>query len=339
MNNKRKRYIIYETTLGGLIAEAKTRKETETNEHVLFRYEPKKKEMSNEQAQRQQRESWNSRVHIGMGLTTSEVEQAVNAVLNKAMSDKYRDSIEPEINRRVLDTKIMACVEIANISDGTNRIDRFVDTEYMDVPNNVEYSTDLDEMYKLLDDAKIGCTWQRDGTFVYLEELTASIYPYRVDYIERELPKTVKRMVRKKLTYCLKNGKNIVPDEYLDKGEAGIKEWQEYKSSRNKNNSIEKKIVKQMLRDNKEYMFKCIETITRQIAYVNTDYWVPSLEVDGRFNKTKTQRLVSKLLEGKSNDYIIKLTHEEILSMVKGYWEQILTTANNNVKNFKDEVK
>ena len=157
--------------------------------------------------------------------------------------------------------------------------------------------------------------------------------------MKKDIPKIVKRVVNKNLTYCLKNGKNIVPDEYLDKGKSGIEEWRTLKSSQNKNNSMEKRIIKEALREKKNYMIACIETAMRNIVDVNTSWEVPALSIDGRWNAGKVKKLSTQLFKDKSNQQIIEMSEEDVLAIVKEYWKKLLNDAYKEVSKIECSKK
>ena len=58
---------------------------------------------------------------------------------------------------------------------------------------------------------------------------------------------------------------------------------------------------------------------------------VPLLEIDGRWNKQRTQKLVNQILDNKNQQFYIDITEEEITEKFKKYWMDILMTAYNNI--------
>ena len=143
--------------------------------------------------------------------------------------------------------------------------------------------------------------------------------------------------MRNELTYCIKSDKVIVPEEYLAKGKEGIDEWRQIKQSGNKNNSIEKKMLKQVVADKKKFAYQTMWQILDKIAGTKHDWSVPSLEVDGRYNKTRTGKLVTQILNTRYKQGLIDMSEEDIINKFKDYWKEILMEAYNNID--KMEIK
>ena len=130
-----------------------------------------------------------------------------------------------------------------------------------------------------------------------------------VDDLENKIKNQIKKFIRNNLSYCIKKGEVIVPEEYLNRGKEGIDEWRQLKASNNKSNSMEKKLLKQIYADKKFYQYNTMSQIVDRIA--SSQSWsIPHIEVDGRFNKQRTFKLINQILGDKSRQEIMNM--EEI---------------------------
>lgn len=332
-----KRYVVYEATMGEIL---KTAQECGDDAHSieLYKYTPAKRTMTEAQIDKQARNTWQTKPYIDLSLSSHDVERVAEHELWNAMKSKYRGDLYEEIHKRVFDINMRASVSIESRPSGHSRVDRHVTTSADIYDENVEYAYDMKELTKKLDDVKLDYSFSGNDPddYVYLDELTVVVHRYRIEWMVKEVPKLIKRVIKNNLTYCLKNGKNIVPDEYLDKGEKGVREWQELKRSNNKNNSMEKRMVRDILKSKRNYATDCIHTVTRAIVNPHYNYSIPCLEVEGRWNATKTKKMVSNLFKDKSDSTIMQMSEEDILNMVKAYWKEELQFAIKNVDNVKD---
>ena len=200
------------------------------------------------------------------------------------------------------------------------------------------YSTDIKEFEEKLDKYDVSSYSSGKDMYVHYEHISVSVatYYYRND-LDKRIKKAVNRYMRERLTYCLKKGRLIVSDDYLDKGEKGIKEWQELKSSQNKNNSIEKKLITQTVREKKRFAFSCARATEGKIANVGTSWSIPRLTVDGCWNVGKNEKLVAEIFNTKDKNFMMTIENEEILRKVKSHWKHELEKAINEVDNLKLE--
>lgn len=336
-----KRYVVYENTLKGIFEASSKNADPRTGKTDLYKYEIYH-EMDSVQRQLQNSNQWQSNVNLDIGIYTQDLEKEIEEAVFKVMLSKSKGNVEKEVYDTVMNSKISACVGIVELPEGYSRVDRSVETSFCKAENNdVEYIYNTKEFEDRISKAKLKLHYtfgaDKDKDFIYVENVKVQVYDYRLSRLEETIPKIIKKTIKHNLTYCLKNGVNIVPDEYLDRGKAGINEWRELKSSSNKNNSMEKRLLKQVLRDRKEFAFDCVHTITRTIASGSGSWTVPKLEVDGRYNKTRTMKLVNELLKDKNKQEIMELDNETILSMVKEYWKTMLMEAYQAVDNCKTE--
>ena len=131
----------------------------------------------------------------------------------------------------------------------------------------------------------------------------------------------------------------IVPEEYMNKGKTGVEEWRNIKASNNKNNSIEKKLLKQALRDKKKYTIDCmggvmLRTVFPDNGTIVRDWSLPFMEIDGRFNYSRTRKLVNTILKDKSDQDLIKMSEKEIQELFKDFWKNKLMELYNSVDKY-----
>lgn len=345
-----KRYVVYEATIRELLHEINSKSSLESAEEVsLFTYKPEHKDMSEAQLEKQKHNTWTARQVIDMSLHTRELENMVEKKAYELMLEKNRDDVFEESARDALmETKIHACITLSNRTNGKMRVEKIVkgnidgtEKDFFGNEVSMEYSHDVEELKSLLATAKLDYTYMNSSPddYVYLDELAVVAHGYRIRMMHDDLKAILKRVINKNLTYCLKGGKNIVPDEYLDKGQVGIEEWRTLKRSQNKNNSMEKQMLREELKSRKDYMVASIETATREIANTNQSWAIPALDIEGRWNAGKVKKLSTQLFNGKTDAQIMEMSNEEILNTAKEYWKKILMDAYNNVCKIKDTDK
>ena len=197
-----------------------------------------------------------------------------------------------------------------------------------------EYIDNISEFLELAQDCKYKNTFMGQNEYVLLEKIKLEARQYRFSEMDDIIKKQINKYIKEELTYCLKNDEVIIPQEYIDKGEEGIKEWREIKASKNKNNSIEKKILRQAVNDKKQYAFDTMCRIMATISTIDINWAMPFLDIDGRWNKQRTSKLINSILDSKNPQFYIDITEEEILNKFKEHWKGILTKAIDKV----DEV-
>ena len=146
---------------------------------------------------------------------------------------------------------------------------------------------------------------------------------------------------QKKYTYCVKMGKNIVPDDYIKLGKEGIERWRQEKSNGNKNNSIEKQMLKKIKYQKKQKAFDifndAIAAMTNEKGSRNWELVL--LSVDGRWNTARRLKTINKYILNVSDNELVTMSDEEIEKRCKSYWVAELTQAIERIKNleFKKE--
>lgn len=298
----------------------------------LYSYEIDRSDLSEEQRARQERYHWYTHASNDFRLWDMKLEDMVKDKITNSVLNKYKNSIQTKTLNDILDTEVrfLAKVELKD----KDRINVVPYEEIGDVrESGYEYSDDIKEFEELAKKVTKTASYSGDGEIVYLEKVSADIYVHSFNDLTKTITKAINKYIRNNLTYCLKNGKLIIPDEYIDKGEAGIEEWRQIKSANNKNNSIEKKMLKDIVRNKKVFAHDCMYKVMNATTStaLSTDWTIPRLEIDGRWNKQRTSKLVTKVLGTKDRQKIIEMTEEEIIKKTKEYWKQKLMEAYNNI--------
>ena len=332
MNNNRikETYVACSTTIQGL----KSIGEVDYNGVALYTYENPRDGLTEEQKIIQAQYKWKTNQSGRMRLGRDSLEQIAEGIVDKIVLSKYREDLYSKVLEEMNKTKIYLCASLDYGYDENGKMvgEVFPDT-FTDYTLKDKYSEQeavlihgkVDELEDKLDKIKMRGGYGNDMNKVYLERFRIMYDSYDQRHLE-EIPKIVKRVIAKNLTYCLKGGKNIIPDEYLDKGKAGIEEWQASKRSANKNNSMEKKMLRDCVRAKKESLDTHIHNVTRKMI-MNQDWSFPTLAVNGMYNQAYMRKLVMEFLKDKDNQAIIQLEESTMLEMAKNYWKKQLEEA------------
>lgn len=153
-------------------------------------------------------------------------------------------------------------------------------------------------------------------------------------YGENAVKYFVEKMLKEKYTYCVKMGKNIVPDKYIADGSAGIERWRNEKSSSNKNNSIEKQMIKKIRNQKKQCAYEKFYEVMNKITE-NHDWSIVFLSIDGHWNKARTIKTINKFILNGGDDELLTITDEEIEKRCKSYWVYTLEQVVEKVKKME----
>ena len=272
MGEKPKAYVLYKSTLKDVNEISK--KSGNSWEFEIYTKKIDTGNLSEEQEQKQMRESWLREINCSVRIYNDNLYTQVERIAYKLLEDGCKENIEDE-------------------KEFDKTIKGYTRKSY------------------------------RDNENIYLENIRYTAYTGHFDDLENKIKKQIKKFIRNNLSYCIKKGKIIIPEEYLNKGKEGIKEWRQLKASNNKSNSIEKKLLKQIYADKKLYQYNTMSQIEDKIA--QSQSWVmPHIEVDGRFNKQRTFKLINQILGDKSKREIMNMEEEEIVKAFKEYWKEIL---------------
>ena len=316
MGEKPKAYVLYKSTLKDVNEISK--KSGNSWEFEIYTKKIDTGNLSEEQEQKQMRESWLREINCSVRIYNDNLYTQVERIAYKLLEDGCKENIEEKVLDGVLDTELRAVFYYRGNNDSSGASWELGEE---DADKDFEYVEDEKEFDKTIK----GYTRKsyRDNENIYLENIRYTAYTGHFDDLENKIKKQIKKFIRNNLSYCIKKGKIIIPEEYLNKGKEGIKEWRQLKASNNKSNSIEKKLLKQIYADKKFYQYNTMSQIVDKIA--QSQNWVmPHIEVDGRFNKQRTFKLINQILGDKSKREIMNMEEEEIVKAFKEYWKEIL---------------
>lgn len=329
-NQKEKKYLLYKTTVGELL---KLAKETDMDippydKREIASYARTKAFTGRQKLVQMACKEWEKHRETNIVPRSYELEKIIPDIVLSAVLKAGDEPISEKIKKEVCSIPIFA---FACFYASRNM---YVKTDIG--TKEEDYIDDKDKLAK-----EINNTYENNisNHELYCVE-RISVYWFRghVEILEKAIEKAIKKSVKETLTYCLKNGKVIVPKEYLEKGKAGIKEWQEKKRNCNKNNSMEKRLIRSTLRDKKNKIYHAMRAVERKIDLHSTEM-VPALSIDGLYNQMMQKKLITlKLLKDKTEQDIICMTDEQILTMTKEYWLNELKRAGERIETLKQDA-
>lgn len=297
----------------------------------LYSLEIDRSDLSEEQKKIQKKNHWYTKEGVDFRIWGAKLEELVSKKIMDAVLNKYDGNILGKTLNDIMDTEVRF---IGKVSEDKKRIRVTMDFEVGDDRNDMfEYSDDLEKFKEMAKQSTKSASYSDDGERVYLEKVYVEIYQHSFENFKKEVKKVINKFVRNRLTYCLKSGKCIIPDEYLNKGEKGIEEWRDIKSSKNKSNSIENKLIKETVNAKKQYAYDAVcRAMDKLMSAENGCSWtLPRLIIDGRWNKQRTQKLVTQILGTKDKQKLIEMSEQEIINKTKEYWKEKLMNAYNEV--------
>lgn len=308
---------------------------------VVWEYRIEREGLSDEQATLQMQNSWASDYNTTLSCHDDTIKKLIYDKLFDKITNGIKENLQEKIVEEVLDTKVKGILTFSKTSNGDYNIGsicKFGD-EFEGVKDRYTFIKDEELEGELKKISRAPLSFNVDindeKKRVLLEHVEINAYQYRFGNIKEEVTKWTRQSINNNLKYCMKKDKIIVPEEYIAKGEAGIKEWQEIKRSGNKNNSIEKKMLKQVFATkrsvalgNMEYIIECITRIGRR--------WdIPELTVEGKWNKGKMRKLVAEVLRTNMRKDFMAMSDDEAFEKIKEYWKNILMDAYTAVSNAK----
>lgn len=301
----------------------------------IYNYDNDISKLTTEEKLKQAQYTWNVKRIGRVRLYDENIKDIISGVIENVALSKYRGDFYEKALEEVYNTDVYVCVDLnyKQRDDGEIEGDIYADSIYTKYTLEDKYSHEkavltydkVNELEDKLNKLKIGVGYGDSRTEVKLQEIKINFDSYSQSNL-KDIPKKLARIIKTNLTYCLKDGKNIVPDEYLDKGKVGIEEWQSTKRSANKNNSMEKRLVRDCIRQKKQLLDKYLNGAMLQIS-MNQDWTIPALAVNGRFNQGCMRKLVTQLLKGKSEQQLFEIEDEAMLEMAKNYWKKKLQEA------------
>lgn len=332
VKEKNKTYLVYSSTLGELenISQA---------EYVNYKYGSvsvykhsiDRSLLTEEQKEIQANNKYISQIHTTIRIHDNNLHDIVKKKVFEKILGGLKDNVKDTIINSVMETNYNVMVTLCGDDnggyDGLSVFDN-LDENSFERNNATGYVYNKKELESELKRFKRK-SWSTGDKTVYLEDVNIGVSVYEAHNLRERVTKMVKKVLSEDFTYCIRNNKIIVPDEYMKKGEEGIKDWRDLKSSSNKNNSIEKRIINDTVRDKKAYAMSCMYTMMSEIPRVSDRWPFPQIMIDGRYNTQRTRKLVTKLLDGKNKQAVISISKEEICTKFKEYWKEKLMSACN----------
>lgn len=335
----KKKYVLLEKSLYDLekfVEEHNSEYNVDVYEYNVKRDE----EFSEDQKEIQNRNRWNANITNDIKVYDSVLYDLVKEVGYKEILGGEKENIILKIQDKVMNSNVRGIINVetnynSELNDNVNRA--WVEFEYGDRKEDTEYLDNEEEMNKDLQQVR-NDSWnysKRDAKgnpgkeWVMLEDIRLNIYTYNYRGTFENVGKLVRKFVRNELTYCIKQGNVIVPQEYLDKGKEGIEEWRASKASKNKNNNMEKRMLRQMLREKKSDILMQMRNILWRFptGQDTRDWSVPYLNIYGNGNKVMAQKLVNQVLGKMTDQEILNMTAEDVDKAYKEYWKGVLKRA------------
>jgi hypothetical protein len=333
---KVKAYVLAEPTIRELQEKADG-KERYDRQEILTHEVKRKEEFSDEQKRIQAADRWYSVRTCDLCVRESNLNEMVSKTMYARVLSGEKDGIVNNVMNDILDSKIYVTIRTED-AHGCKHED--IEILYGDGDKaKFELSYDMESMDKELAEVKHQGFNAKPDEYVYLEEVSAQFYPYAFNKISDHIMKLIKRLLRDEFTYCFKSGKLIVPDEYINKGKQGIDEWRELKGSNNKSNNMEKRLLKQAFHDKKEHAYKSMAYIMNEISTGRVDWTLPFLHVDGRWNRSRMDKLITQVANTKDKNRFLETPDEDINKKFKEYWKTILMNACNAIDELDVEEK
>ena len=335
--NKGIRYVVYEAPLKDIWLRAKTALLEQRAEVPLYEHKIDRSNLPRKQKEIQLRSHWNTIAGRTIAFTDETIYLLITKTAFEIIKGGAAGELKKDIYEAVMNANVIVTAEICQRNDGTSSVYDGATFEAL-IAEQFEKSYDLAEFEKQLEQVKrVDNSLGSNGTgYVYLEHYFISAYPYMFSKIDNRIKKLINKFAKTELTYCLRKDTLIVPQEYIDRGEAGIKEWQAEKRSSNKNNSLERKMISQAFAEKRRLAYGCIYETARQISY-SFNWKLPSMYVDGINNNQRMNRLVSQIYETKHKQQFLQMTDDEMLKRAKDYWKGQLETADKAIDMIKIE--
>lgn len=251
-------------------------------------------------------------------------EDAMKDTIDKVMLSGTREDIATAVRKQLCEDYTMSILYTAYSKAGgyMSRIEVKVEKKGEEKFKDDEITTDLKSIKPYLSDQEYNVRAEIDQP-----DYRTSSKTYNgnaaLDYV-------LKKMLKEKYTYCVKNGKNIVPDEYIKNGESGIMAFKNEKRSKNKNNSIEKQMVRKLKKEKISTAMESLYDVMRVMLGEGKDpidYTQLLLSVDGRWNTGRKLNTVKKQILNMTDNELVMLSDEEIKTRCKNFWKVALNRA------------
>lgn len=265
-----------------------------------------------------------------------ELVDVITAQLSEIFKEKYQGEVSVECLKRVLDNYK---VELT-LTDSNSKLNENWNWSQISIlfykngekpeKSREDYKYVTLEEFKENHDKLRGQPQSTDVIEIYTRGYWQS------EGILGKLPKMIKKQLNTWYKYCLKKDKIIVPDEYLEK-ENGIQEYQNIKRSNNKNNSMEKTMMREMVRNKKDDFVCAIESVTHQLfnSYYTDRYSLIHFTMEGNYNQGIKKSTVNKIFDMKhmSDEKLLNYSTEEMKEKIVEFFKEDLQELMDKLEN------
>lgn len=331
MEETNKAYLVYSKTLKELEELARS---IGGYSEPIYEYVIDRSDLSKKQKETQENNKWNKKQRHDFYLGEEELKDVIRKCIYEELLGGCRGGLKEVVYRRVMDTETKVLLRPYTNYAEENKVGCvFVvgDCDKELENRGLEEVDDTEELEKRLKSLKvlIGPSTNHP-TVIYTEKVEVYMHSYRFKNLSGVVWGLINKFFKENLTYCIKNDVVIIPEEYIKRGQEGINEWREKKKK--KNNSIEKQILRQAVKDKKEFAIDALGTVMREMCDISGRRWdIPWLIVDGRFNKQKVAKLMTQINETTKRQQFMNMTNEEIVNRTKEYWKNMLKEAYNRI--------
>lgn len=327
-NNERKtrtKYVVYETTVKeiGEFSESCQQEYSET----LYEQDIMREDITPEQRFIQNKAPYNTTLRMSIICDTRWLYDIAKKSLYEEISSGVKDGLKEKIKNKLLDSSVRVYLKTHVYNDyiGGSLFVEFGCKDERDI--YIEDKNIVGKNIKMIECRNSPHIPGSKNTLIEHVRVDAYVRTWR--NIGEKLDAIIQKLFKNEMTYCLKKEKLIVPEEYAKKGEAGIVEWRELKSSKNKNNSMEKRILRGMLRDKKQELLNQMRRLMLRFpdGTDESNWSIPHLCIEGNGNTQYCKRLLTQILKDKTDAEILNISGEDAEKMLKDYWKKVLTKA------------
>ena len=326
MNDKYKVYVVCDKTLKEVQDIVLRAGALVYNKATVYEAIVDRSGMSEEQRRIQTNNSWHTNSHIDLRVGEDTLYDMLRSTAYKEIFNGCRENLEAKLKTSVMNTRVRVIARFFNDGDYL-RINSEIEIGD-DRKDSYRYEEDINEFESKLKEVAYENIYGADrGKRVLLEKYSVGAYGYVFENFDKTVDKLIKRLIRKEFTYCIAKNKIIIPEEYIAKGKDGITEWREIKGSNNKNNSLEKKLLRQVVAEKKEFMYIAMNQIVDKVAATRRDWSIPTLAVEGNYNQGKIRKLSNQIIDIKDRQALLDMDKKDVVKKFKEYWKQELMNA------------
>lgn len=346
-NETRKKTRLIEKTIREIKEEYDKEQRDRHGTTNLFDYKTDLSWLTEEQKDRQNKAYFHRKeASASIQLSEDFLYRTIREIAYQKIQEKFDGDFEEEILNRVLDKKVTCDLYITYKNNKIKKLCMDTNTSFrspLSLDETSEYyeDTSIEDIKRIFKEMPRLSTNYSSMEYdeLYIESLCVEVYNWSLGDIRNKIKKQIQKFVRKELTYCLKNGKIIIPEEYAERGERGVIDWREYKKSKNKNNSMEKRIIKETYQAKKKRAEKIMCSVLYGGMQAKVDWSMPFLTIDGLGNKARVNKLINMILDCKDKQNILNMSDEEMTRLIKEYWIGELERAVNDIKQKEIEIR